>query len=201
MGPKANAAHLGENCPNGALTDLIRRRVSSPRLAEPVPEPATLERIFQCALRAPDHHALRSSRYLVIQGDARAKLGALFCQAVGADEPTLTEQQQEKYRAMPLRAPMIIVGISANKVEPKVPVQEQILSCGVGLGYLLLALNAEGFGGIWRTGFLASHPLVKAGLGIGAEETLVGFLYVGTPKDEAKPAPDLKVEDYFQTWG
>lgn len=184
----------------GSLSELICQRVSYPRLSEPVPSPEVLARIYQSALRAPDHMLLRSSRYLVIQGSARAQLGELFCEVACSDDANLSQATRDKYRAMPLRAPMILVGISSNREHAKVPAQEQVLSCGVGMGYMLLALNAEGFGGIWRTGFLARHPKVKAGLGLDSNETLVGFLYLGTPQGQPKPLPNLNIDDYFQCW-
>ena len=101
---------------------------------------------------------------------------------------------------MPLRAPMILVGVAENYVHKKVPVEEQVVSCGVGMGYMLLALQSLGYGGVWRTGPLAENMVVKQSLGVQAHETLVGFLYVGTPKGELKPVPKLSTSDYFHPW-
>ena len=124
----------------------------------------------------------------------------LFVDAMAQSSDGLSTAQKEKYLAMPHRAPMIIVGISCNEDHPKVPVEEQVVSCGVGMGYMLLALQAMGFAGMWRTGPLASDNAVKVGLGIAAQETIVGFLYVGTPVGEIKTRQPAKVSDYFQYW-
>jgi nitroreductase len=183
------------------LLELMCKRVSSPRLEGPAPSGKVLASILQTALRAPDHMLLRPWRYLVVEGDARAQLGELLCDAALKDSPALTNAQCEKYRAMPLRAPMIVVGISENHAHKKVPVAEQIVSCGVGIGYMLLALQSVGFGGVWRTGPMATNSVVKKGLGIQGDETLVGFLYIGTPKGELKPVPELNTSDYFHKWG
>jgi len=166
-----------------------------------VPSAELLEKVFQTALRAPDHMLLRPWRYLIIQGEARARLGEIFCDAAVSDSEDLSDIQREKYRAMPLRAPMLIVGIAENKKHKKVPVEEQVISCGVGMAYMLLALQAEGYGGMWRTGPMAKHEFVKQGLGIQKHESLVGFLYLGTPKGEMKTVPKLSVADYFKEWG
>jgi len=125
----------------------------------------------------------------------------LLCEAALKDLPAMTVAQCDKYRSMPLRAPMILVGIAETQVHKKVPVEEQVVSCGVGMGYMLLALQSVGYGGIWRTGPMATNSFVKKGLGIQAHETLVGFLYIGTPKGELKPVPALKASDYFHKWG
>lgn len=183
-----------------SLIDLITSRVSFPRLAEPAPSSEQLERIYRSALRAPDHMMLRPWRYLVIQGDNRNRLGEVFCQAAVQDDDSLSQAQRDKFNAMPLRAPLIIVGISTNVDHPKVPVEEQEISCGVGIGYMLLALQAEGFGGIWRTGPMASHDFVRQSLGLAEHESLIGFLYVGTPQGDAKPIPHIPLERHFSEW-
>jgi len=185
---------------NSEVLNLMCKRVSSPRLEAPAPPVDVLEKIFQTALRAPDHMLLRPWRYLVVEGEARAKLGELLCEAALKDAPALTAAQCDKYRSMPLRAPMILIGIAENKVHKKVPGEEQIVSCGVGMGYMLLALQSVGFGGVWRTGPMATNGTFKAKLGVRAHETLVGFLYIGTPKGELKPVPELHTSDYFHKW-
>jgi len=186
---------------NTELIELMCRRVSCPRLELPVPSAEILEKVFQTALRAPDHMLLRPWRYLIVQGEARKRLGEMFCDAAVSDSVGLSDIQCEKYRAMPLRAPMLLVGIAENKKHKKVPVEEQVISCGVGMAYMLLALQAEGYGGMWRTGPMAQHELVKQGLGVKKHESLVGFLYLGTPKGEMKAVPELSVADYFKEWG
>jgi nitroreductase len=185
---------------NSEFLNLMCKRVSSPRLEAPAPSKEILERVFQTALRAPDHMLLRPWRYLIVEGVAREKLGDLLCEAAVKDSPDLTDVQRDKYRSMPLRAPKILIGISENYVHKKVPVEEQVVSCGVGMGYMLLALQSLGYGGVWRTGPMAENAFVKKGLGIQTHETLVGFLYIGTPKGELKPVPELSTLDYFHEW-
>lgn len=195
---------------NQTFVEFIQQRSSSPRLAEPAPTKMELEMIFKSALRTPDHMMLRPWRYLVIEGDARAKLGDLFLKSaqLSADESVasgkpieeINEFKAEKFKSMPLRAPMLVVAIACYSDHPKVPKQEQLLSCGVGVGYMLLSLQALGYGGIWRTGDMAFNPHVSAGLGLKEHESIVGFLYIGTPVGEAKPIPDISVDQYFTPW-
>jgi nitroreductase len=180
------------------------QRSSSPRLGEPAPAKQALEQIFQCAFRAPDHMMLHPWRYLVIEGEARAALGEVFVQAARvsgkeADAP-LDSFKIDKLRAMPLRAPMMIIAIASPVVHPKVPELEQILSTGVAVGYMLVALQALGFGGIWRTGEMADHPVVAEKLGLSGHERIVGFLYAGTPVGEVKSPSSLSLEQYVTSW-
>lgn len=184
--------------------ELLCHRVSSPRLVEPAPNKQELDKVFRAALRAPDHMMLRPWRYLVIEGDARHKLGELFLNAseslAKANNDSLDEFKVEKLKSMPLRAPMIVVAVASIKEHPKVPDQEQILSCGVGVGYMLVALQALGYGGIWRTGDLSFNRDVCQGLGLEKNESIIGFLYLGSLGGELKPVPELDVNDFVQTW-
>lgn len=183
-----------------SVVEFICQRVSAPRLSEPAPDPAVLEKVFQSAFRAPDHMLLRPWRYLVIEGAARDSLGELFVQSAQQTGEMLDEFKRDKLRAMPLRAPMIIVAILCAQDHPKVPKEEQLLSCGVGLGYMLLSLQALGFGGIWRSGDMAQNPYLMKGLGLDEHESIVGFLYTGTPVGARKPLEALDSEQFVQPW-
>ena len=186
------------------VIELLCKRVSSPRLVEPAPTKPELEKVFQSALRAPDHMMLRPWRYLVIEGDSREKLGQLFLTASESvareNNETLDEFKIEKLKSMPHRAPTIVVALASIKQHPKVPELEQFLSCGVGVGYMLVALQALGYGGIWRTGDLAFNAEVGKGLGLKETETIIGFLYLGTPAGELKSVPELNIDDFVETW-
>lgn len=182
------------------LIERIATRNSCARLSEPAPSQAELESVFACAFRAPDHMRLKPWRYLTIAGSARAALGELFVSAALAKGEPLEPAHENKLRAMPLRAPLLIVAISNNLEHPKVPVWEQQVSCGVGLGYMLLALQALGYNGMWRTGEMAENSKVKAGLGLAEHESLIGFLYVGTPTGGCKAVPELTMSDYVKSW-
>lgn len=181
------------------VIDAILSRASETRLTLPAPDQALLERVFECAARAPDHALLRPWRYLVIEGAGLTALGELFASAM--DDPVMPlAGDSDKLRRMPLRAPMIIVGITCHKPHPKVPDIEQAMSSAVGLGYVLLALQSAGFGAMWRTGAVAYHPAVAKGLGLMDHEAIAGFLYVGTVESEKPAVPRPGVSEFVQRW-
>ena len=182
------------------IVDFLCQRVSSPRLTDPAPAWPVLESVFQSAFRAPDHKMLRPWRYMVIEGESRERLGDVFVRAAQQSDAELSSSKIDKLRAMPLRAPMLVVAIASPLEHPKVPELEQIISCSVGVGYMLVALQALGFGGVWRTGELAYAPYVAKELGLAKQESIVGFLYVGTPLGEPRIPPVLTTQDYVQFW-
>ena len=172
-----------------ALEALLSRN-SAPKLSEPAPTGDALQRIFQAALRAPDHARLKPWRNLVIEGEARHRLGELFAQVAAGGETTLDEEALAKIRSKPLRAPLIIVVAVRLQVHPKVPEIEQYLSAGASAHAMLLAAHAQGFAGIWRTGAMAFNRELMRGLGLAENEHIVGFLYLGTPEGRAKHLPE-----------
>ncbi len=182
------------------VTAFMLERNSMPALSAPAPTGAVLGSIFQAALRAPDHGKLRPWRYLTVNGEALYKLGNLFAESSRADDPTISVEQENKFRKMPLRAPMIVVAIAKTQAHHKIPEIEQLISLGAGVGYLLLALQAEGFGGMWRTGPLAYNKGVHKGLGLVEGERIVGFLYIGTPEGKAKAIPQNNTDDFITPW-
>lgn len=181
--------------------DALLNRVSLGRLQEPAPDAAQRELLFRAALRAPDHGYLRPWRFLTIEGEARAKLGELFVSALQAKDPQAPEVAIAKARAMPLRAPLMVVVIATLQAGHKVPEVEQLLSAGCAAHGILLAAHAQGLGAMWRTGDMAYDRNVAAGLGLGEQERIVGFLYLGSVEGERRAPPELTLTDFVKAWG
>lgn len=180
-----------------SITRAILDRSSEPRLKAPAPPREVLDIALSCAARAPDHALLRPWRYLVVEGTGLEELGRLFERSAPHDAP---EAQREKLRKSPLRAPMVLVAIASPVSHPKVPVHEQAYSCAAGAAYLELALQAEGYGAMWRTGAVAESPVVKEGLGLQEGESIVGFIYTGTVDGEKPAVPRPDVSEFVSDW-
>ncbi|MFC3609608.1 nitroreductase family protein [Stutzerimonas tarimensis] len=179
--------------------ELLLGRVSVSRLGEPAPDTAQLETLFKAAFRAPDHGQLRPWRFLTVQGDARERLGELLAEAVGR-QPEAKSEAEAKARKMPLRAPLVVIAIGCPQVHAKIPPGEQLLTVGCAVHGMLLAAQAIGLGGIWRTGPLAYDVHVAAGLGLAEHEQILGFLYLGTPEGALRTPPVVEVADFVRAW-
>lgn len=188
-----------------ALTAL-HSRVSATRVRAPAPDQATLEQILRAGLRTADHGLLRPWRFLIIQGDSLTRLAELFAHAAKADAlqsgeaDAASDELAKKASSKALRAPLIVVGITSPKPHPKVPVLEQQLSTGGALQNMLTAAYALNVGAIWRTGPMAEHPIVREGLGLAAQESITGFLYMGTPDGPLRVLREESVGNYVQEW-
>jgi len=179
--------------------DALLNRVSVPRLVEPAPNAAQREGLFQAALRAPDHGQLRPWRFLTIEGPAREKLGEILAQAAQAGGDS-TQAALDKARAMPMRAPLLVVVVARLQDHFKVPKSEQSLAAGCAAHAILLAAYAQGIGAVWRTGELSYSKHVAKGLGLGDNEEIIAFLYLGTPLNEPRTAPVLPTADFVSAW-
>ena len=61
--------------------DLLLTRESALKLDAPAPSEADLDKMFQSAVRAPDHGRLRPWRFVVIEADKRARFGDLMAES------------------------------------------------------------------------------------------------------------------------
>ena len=164
---------------------LLQNRATPARLATPAPSAEELDRILAAAVRAPDHGRLRPWRFIVVAGEARERLGDLMVRRLKETQPEIPEAVADREREKPLRAPLIVV--VAAKVQPgKIPVIEQQIAAGAAAQNIQLAAHALGYGVMWKTGWPAYDSGIKAAFGLGEEDSIIAFLYVGTIAMPAK---------------
>ena len=178
----------------------LQSRNSAPKLTEPGPGPVELDQIFAAALRAPDHAWLRPWRFLVVEGEARHRLGERLAMVATEANPGISEQETLKLRNAPLRAPLVVIVAARLQESPKVPEIEQLLSAGCAAHAMLLASHALGFGAIWRTGPVTYLPGLNPALGLAENERVVAFLYLGTVAGTPKPLPQHNFDDFIASW-
>ncbi|KUM43183.1 nitroreductase family protein [Pseudomonas sp. EpS/L25] len=170
--------------------EALCNRASVGRLTEPGPSVEQLELLLRVADRAPDHKLLRPWRLILVSGEGRERLGELYAEALLRREPGVDAAALDKARRMPLRAPLVIAVVASPQEHPKVPLQEQIITAGCVAHGLVNAAFALGLGAVWRSGEFSYDPWVLRGLGLAAEEQLVGYIYLGTPEVAPRvPAP------------
>jgi nitroreductase len=167
-------------------------RASTKALADPGPDDGQLRKIFEAAVRAPDHGALRPWRFFVVRGDARKRLSDLFAEAARRRDPQANEGQIEKEREKPLRAPMTIAVVARTVAGHKIPEGEQVLATAAAAMNILNAVHALGFGAKWITGANCYDEEFKKDFGLESADQLIGFIQVGTSagKPPAIDRPD-----------
>jgi nitroreductase len=180
---------------------MTRSSVAPAFLGAPAPEGEALARILAAAASAPDHGRLRPWRFIVIRGDARARLGEVFAEALRRRQPEAPEAALEQERARPLRAPLLVAVVAkVDPRHPKIPEIEQILSTGAAVQNLLIATHAPGFGAKWLTGANAYDDHVKAALGLGPDDRLAGFVHLGSIEGKAPAVPHADAAELTLEW-
>jgi len=180
--------------------DALLHRVSVPRLLEPAPTQEQRDVLFAAAMRAPDHGQLRPWRFLTVEGAAREQMGTLLAEAARLQDADAPQAAIDKAQNGPLRAPLVVVVIARLQEHFKVPKSEQLLAAACAAHGILLAAYAQGIGAVWRTGELSYSAHVAKGLGLTADEEVIGFLYLGTPQNPPRTAAKEDLAAFVQAW-
>lgn len=164
--------------------DAVRARQSWSKVDERAPGREELLTFVAAAGRVADHSSLRPWRLIELRGDDREALGAAIAESQGDSSPS----------TKPLRAPLLIAVVASYQKSEKVPRWEQEAVASGVAHTLSLLLDEAGWGVIWRTGHYTRAKAVAKAHGLGKDEELLGWLYVGG-KPEGKKAGRRKAVD------
>lgn len=182
---------LAENEPaNAALESaetlgLMARRRSTKivHFTSPGPSAAELDALLAVAAHIPDHGKLGPWRFVVIEGEGRARAGQVLAWVI-ADDDGVDDIRLSAARETFLRAPVCVMVVSTAAPHPKIPEWEQELSAGAACFALLLAAHAAGYAGCWLTGWPAYNARARAALGLTQNERIAGFIHLGTAAEQ-----------------
>ena len=177
----------------------IHQRQSIGHLVEPAPNAEQLEKAFQAALTAPDHHRLKPTRFIVIPSDQRGAFGELLSKAL-VDLGETDQTQLERVKNHPFRAPLLVLALTTIQDHPKVPHFEQILSTGAAIQNFLLSLQAQGFASMWRSGAVVESNWLKQQLGLKEQDLISGIIYIGTAAKTIAPRAEIESQDFLKVW-
>jgi nitroreductase len=185
---------------SSALSLLETRRSGKPReMVAPGPGDAEMERILTIASRIPDHGKLAPWRFVTVARDQRQALADLLARALPESDPQAGPAHFQKAHDFAHQAPALVVLVSAPVPDHKIPVWEQILSCGAAAMNLLTAAHAMGYVGGWITGWAAYSERVRAAF-CGPGERIAGFLFLGSPGIELEERPRPALADVARRW-
>jgi nitroreductase len=179
------------------MLDLLKTRRSVPaRLMEgPGPTATELEEMLAIATRVPDHGKLAPWRFVVFEGEARERAGALVERIFVDANPEADAERRIQERGRLSRAPLVVAVVSTAAAHPKIPEWEQILSAGAVCTLFMLAANAKGFATNWLTEWYAYDAKFRAGIGLVEHERIAGFIHVGRSAEKPADRPRPVVAD------
>lgn len=162
-------------------------------MGAPGPNAEQMAEILNIAVRVPDHGKLAPWRFILIEGEARARLGEGLAAIWAKHNPSHGPEILAFVRGMLMRAPSVLVAVSTAAVHGKIPVWEQQLSSGAVCYNAVLAAQALGFNAQWQSDWLAYDDAALALMGVKPEEKVAGLIYIGTSTAplEDRPRPDV----------
>jgi nitroreductase len=177
------------------LTFLKTRKSGSAKaMAGPGPDAAQIAEMLDIAVRVPDHGKLNPWRFILFEGDARAKIGEAFAARWQVLHPDHSEDSLSFQRGLFLRAPVVIAVVSTAAPHNKIPEWEQLLSSAAVSYNLVLAATAMGFHAQWQSDWVAYDAGATAAIGLKGTERVASLVYVGTSTVplEDRPRPDAQ---------
>jgi nitroreductase len=181
------------------VLEAIHTRYSAGKMKPDQVARELIEQLLSAAVQAPNHYKVRPWRFVVLTGAGREKLGKAMAQSTKANKPEATEEDLQKDRVKPLRAPVVIAVAVDKPAMPKAKDIENICATAAAVQNMLLAAQGLGLAAIWRTGPSATDPAIKHFFGWEADQHLIGFVYIGYPAETPAPYERPSFEDRT-TW-
>jgi nitroreductase len=163
-----------------SVEDVIRaRRTHKSFGPDPVPR-ATLDELLELARWAPNHHRTNPWRFRVVGAETLKQLK----EAAGPAEAAKLD-----------RAPTLIVASAALSGD-LVQDEEDICATAAAIYIVLLAAQARGLAGYWRTPPVLRTKAGRLAVGLPDGERFLGLIHLGSPRSEPSPRERAPLEDY-----
>jgi len=185
---------------NDMLTLLAKRRSAPPpTMKGPGPTREEIATLLTLAARVPDHGKLAPWRFIVFDGAARARAGALCAEVFRSQNPEASEERLATEQGRFSRAPTVIAVVSRAAPHVKIPEWEQEMSAGAVCMALTVAAVAMGFRTAWLTEWIAYDRAFLEKLGLADHEKIAGFIHIGRVDGEIEDRvrPDVAA---LTTW-
>ena len=151
-----------------------------------------IEQIVENATWAPSHGNLQPWKFIVYTGDGLQKLAQfqseLYKENSGENFKPAT---YENLQTNPLKASHIIAICMKRDPNKKFAEVEEICATAAAVQNIYLSVSAYGLGGYLTTGGVTYNPKAKPFFGLGDDDKLIGFFYIGYV---AVASPDKKRE-------
>lgn len=174
------------------LNDLIknRRSIYPKQYTGERVDDAIVAQMLENANWAPTHKFTEPWRFTVFTGEGLQRLADFqsdLYRKVSTAADTFNEATFEKLATNPLKASHV-VAIGMHRDESKrVPEIEEIESVACAVQNMYLTATAYGIGCYWGSGGVTYMEEAKSFFGLGPEDRLLGFLYIGMPDPSFAP--------------
>ncbi len=172
------------------LAEIIRsRRTSKPAAmnGEKIPD-EQINQLLELANWAPTHGRTEPWYFFVYTGEGLKNFGKIHADLYWANtaEDKRKEETREKLEHNVDMASHLIVAAMKRGDNPKIPAIEEVAAASAAIENVLLGAEAMGLAVMWNTGGMAHHPALKAHLGLGDDDMVMGIFYMGYTDEPAR---------------
>ncbi len=172
--------------------ELIRKRrsIHPPLYSGEKVDQKVIEQMLENANWAPTHALTEPWRFTVFAGAGLEKLAdfqAELYKKTSSAKGNFDEKKYQKLHDMPGQCSHIIAISMKRDPKKKIPEIEEVEATACAVQNMYLTATAYGVGCYWGTGGVTYLEEAKAFFGLEEEDKLLGFLYVGMPKEGKWP--------------
>lgn len=173
------------------LTDIvINRRSTKPAAFNGKHiDDQTIRDLLELANWAPSHGLTEPWRFVVYSGGAVREFCSQHARQYRETTPPekFTPAKYEKQLHNGDLASHLLLVYMQRGSNPNITVQEEICATAAAVQNLLLGAAALGLAALWSTGGTVLQPIMKEWLGLGAEDSVLGLLYLGFTDEPPRP--------------
>lgn len=178
-----------------------RKSASAKAMTGSGPSSDQLAEILEIAVRVPDHGKLAPWRFILFEGEARAKVGDGFAEVWASQNPTHSLDSLNFQRGLFMRAPVVLAVVSTATAHGKIPVWEQQMSAAAVCYNVVLAATALGFDAQWQSDWVIYDESAKSVMGVNEAEKIAGLIYIGQSSMPLEDRPRPEAQALLTRWG
>jgi nitroreductase len=172
-----------------AISAIVSRTSVRRFRPDPVPR-STIERLLECAVRAPNHKLTEPWRFVVLTGTARDRFAEIrahhrlkrYEDAAGAEAQAAADKVRRDSRATPAYI-VVMTAVSPDDITR----EDDYAAAMMAIANLMTAAQALGLGTYLRTGGVMQDPALLQLAGVPEDFRVVGVLSLGYPAEEVTP--------------
>jgi nitroreductase len=160
---------------------------------------AIVKKILENATWAPSHGGTEPWKFVVFTGAGLEKLARFQAEAYRESSgENFKEATYNNLLANPLKASHVIALCMVRPEAKKFPEIEEMEAVSCAVQNIYLSTTVYGVGGYWTTGGVTYNPKAKSFFGLGEDDKLLGFFYLGhvaapSPAGKRKPLDEKMV--------
>lgn len=174
-----------------------RRTVKPKQLSDRPVDEAIVREMLENANWAPTHGMTEPWRFTVFTGTARAEVANLLAAAYPEVTPAekFNPKKLDSMKTNPLRAPVLIAIGMKRQESGKIPELDEVQAVACAVQNMYLTAAAHGLGAFWSSNAAVCSDQMKAFVGLGEQDRMLGLFYVGYPSGEWPTGNRTPIDD------